>query len=171
MKDAAAHLHVMENETWVCNQTRFLITTAWTNFSSSGDVVAATKMCGQWMNDFQVIRAEESFRRLRPADVIERNRIAFEFLSDELAKPFEGKTVVVTHHCPILEVAGDKHDGHLNAAYTNRWHSLLPQVDVWIFGHTHRSVDIELDGCRLISNPRGYPREDTGFIPDFTIEI
>lgn len=28
-----------------------------------------------WMNDFQVIRAEENFRRLRPADVIERNQV------------------------------------------------------------------------------------------------
>jgi predicted phosphodiesterase len=172
MREAAApHVHVLENQTWICNQTRFLITTAWTDFSSTGDSVEAMVTCGIWMNDFQVIRAEESFRRLRPADVIERNRVAFEFLSDELSKPFEGKTVVVTHHCPVLEVAGDKHDGHLSAAYANQWHSLLPFVDVWIFGHTHRAVDIELDGCRLISNPRGYPREDTGFIPDFTIEI
>lgn len=168
---ASPHVHVLENQTRICNQIRFLATTGWTDFSSSGDVVAATKTCGQWMNDFQVIRAEESFRRLRPNDVIERNRVAYDFLIDELAKPFEGATVVVTHHCPIPEVAGDKHDGHLNAAYTNRWRSLLSQVDVWIFGHTHRAVDVELDRCRLISNPRGYPREDTGFIPDFTIEI
>jgi hypothetical protein len=28
-----------------------------------------------WMNDFQVIRAEEYFRRLRPADMIERNQV------------------------------------------------------------------------------------------------
>jgi predicted phosphodiesterase len=124
-----------------------------------------------WMNDFQVIRAEERFRRLRPTDVIELNHKAFDFLIDELGKPFEGKTVVVTHHCPIPEVAGEKHDGHLSAAYTNRWHSLLPRVDVWIFGHTHRAVDIELSGCRLISNPRGYPEENTGFTSDFTIEI
>jgi len=172
MRDVAApHVHVLENQTWICNQTRFLVTTGWTDFSSTGDVVAASMMCGQWMNDFQLIRAEESFRRLRPADVIERNRVAFEFLSDELSKPFEGLTVVVTHHCPIPEVGGDKHDSHLSAAYTNRWYSLLPMADVWIFGHTHRAVDIELDGCRIISNPRGYPREDTGFIPDFTIEI
>ncbi|EJM03529.1 putative phosphoesterase [Pseudomonas sp. GM102] len=172
MREAASpHIHVLENQVFVCNQTRFLATTGWTDFSSTGDVVAATKTCGQWMNDFQVIRAEESFRRLRPNDVIERNRVAYDFLSDELAKPFEGSTVVVTHHCPIPEVEGDKHEGDLSAAYTNRWHSLLPQVDVWIFGHTHRAVDVELDGCRFISNPRGYPREDTGFIPDFTIEI
>lgn len=168
---AAPHVHVLENQVWVYNQTRFLVTTAWTDFSSTGDVFAATMMCGQWMNDFRVIRAEERYRRLRPEDVIERNRDAFDFLAGELAKSFEGKTIVITHHCPVPEVAGEKHDGHLSAAYSNRWHSLLPLADVWIFGHTHRAVDIELGGCRLISNPRGYPQESTGFVSDFAIEI
>ena len=170
-ESAAPHVHVLENQVWICNQTRFLVTTSWTDFSSTGDTVEAMVTCGMWMNDFQVIRAEERFRRLRPTDVIERNHEAFDFLVAELAKPFEGKTVVVTHHCPVPEVAGDKHDGHLSAAYTNRWNALLPMVDVWIFGHTHRAVDTELGGCRLISNPRGYPQEETGFISDFTIEI
>ncbi|PMX02305.1 MULTISPECIES: metallophosphoesterase [Pseudomonas] len=172
MREAAApHVHVLENQVWICNQTRFLVTTAWTDFSSTGDPVEAMVTCGMWMNDFQVIRAEERFRRLRPADVIERNHDAFDFLVGELAKPFEGKTVVITHHCPVPEVAGDKHEGHLSAAYTNQWHSLISMVDVWIFGHTHRAVDVELNGCRLITNPRGYPKERTGFISDFTIEI
>ncbi|WP_449441121.1 serine/threonine protein phosphatase [Pseudomonas migulae] len=168
---AAPHVHVLENQVWICNQTRFLVSTGWTDFSSTGDPVEAMVTCGLWMNDFQVIRVEERLRRLRPSDVIERNRDAFDFLVGELAQPFEGKTIVVTHHCPVPEVAGEKHDGHLSAAYTNRWHSLLSMVDVWIFGHTHRAIDIELGGCRLISNPRGYPQEFTGFISDFTMEI
>lgn len=172
MRDAAApHVHVLENQVWIHRETRFLVTTGWTDFSSTGDVVAAMMMSSEWMNDFRVIRAEERYRRLRPADVIERNRIAFGFLTAELAKPFEGKTVVVTHHCPVPEVEGEKHDGHLSAAYSNRWHSLLTQSDVWIFGHTHHAVDVELGGCRIISNPRGYPRENTGFVPDFMVEI
>lgn len=172
MKDVAMpHVHVLENEVLILDQTRFLVTTGWTDFSSTGDVVAATMMCGQRMNDFRVIRAEQRYRRLRPADVIERNRIALSFLTGELAKPVEEKTVVVTHHCPVPEVAGEEHDGHLNAAYSNRWYSLLPLADVWIFGNTHQAVDIELGGCRVISNPRGYPREETGFTPDLTIEI
>lgn len=171
MKDVAmTHVHVFENEVLILDQTRFLVTTGWTDFSSTGDVVAAQMMSSEWMNDFRVIRAGESYRRLRPADLIERNRVAFEFLTRELAEPFNGKTVVITHHCPVPEVAGEKHDGHLNAAYSNRWHSLVPLANAWIFGHTHHAVDIDLGGCRLISNPRGYPRESTGFAPDFMID-
>lgn len=172
MREAAApHVHVLENQVWICNQTRFLVTTGWTDFSSTGDVVAATTMCGRWMNDFVVIRAEERFRRLRPADVIKRNRIAYDFLFSELIKPFDGKTVVITHHCPIPEVAGQKHDGHLCAAYTNCWHALVEKADLWIFGHTHRSIDVTMGRCRVVSNPRGYPYENTGFDPDLVISL
>ncbi|MHA6181695.1 metallophosphoesterase family protein [Pseudomonas mohnii] len=172
MRDGAApHVHVLENQVWIHDGIRFLVTTAWTDFTSTGDKLAASMTCAALMNDFKVIRATESFRRLRPADVIERNHVALDFLKRELSKPFDGKTVVVTHHCPVPEVGGEKQDGHLSAAYFNRWHSVVPLVDVWIFGHTHRAVDIELGGCRIISNPRGYPDEKTGFAPDLTVEI
>ena len=172
MQDAAApHVHVLENQVWIRNGVRFLVTTAWTDFTSTGDKVVASMTCAALMNDFKVIRATEGFRRLRPADVIERNRVAFDFLKRELSEPFDGKTVVVTHHCPVPEVGREKHYDHLSAAYFNRWHSVVPLVDVWIFGHTHRAVDIELGGCRIISNPRGYPGEETGFAPNLTVEI
>jgi hypothetical protein len=32
-------------------------------------------------------------------------------------------------------------------------------------------VDVELAGCRVVSNPRGYPNEQTGFDPFFEISI
>lgn len=172
MRDAAApHVYVLENQVWIRNEIRFLCATGWTDFTSTGDKFTATMICGHLMNDFKMIRAEENYRRLRLADVVELNRATFEFLRHELSQPFEGKTVVVTHHCPVAELAGEENDGHLSAALFNRWHALLPLVDVWIFGHTHCAIDIDLGGCRLISNPRGYPQEQTGFIPDFTIEI
>ncbi|MNR46096.1 hypothetical protein D3C85_1650220 [compost metagenome] len=86
-------------------------------------------------------------------------------------KPFDGKTVVVTHHAPVPEVVGDKHEGHLIAAYTNSWHALLEKADLWVFGHTHRAIDITLGRCRVVSNPRGYPGEQTGFDHGFVIDL
>jgi predicted phosphodiesterase len=172
MRDAAApNIHVLENQVWIHDEIRFLVTIGWTDFSSTGDVIAATLICGQLMNDFKMIATEDNFRRLCPADVIERNRVAFEFLKRELSEPFHGKTVVVTHHCPVPEAGRENHDGHLSAAFFNRWHALLPLVDVWIFGHTHRAVDISLGGCRIISNPRGYPGGNADFAPNLTVEI
>jgi predicted phosphodiesterase len=168
---AAPHVRVLENQSRVFGQVRFLCTTAWTDYSSTGNVVAATQTCWQWMNDFRVIRADANFRRLRPDDLVRRNHEAREWLAQELDKPFDGKTVVITHHAPTPSVAGDKHDGHLCAAYANHWPELIDNADFWIFGHTHKFVDERLGGCRVISNPRGYPNEETGFRADFEVEI
>ncbi|MCF5709509.1 serine/threonine protein phosphatase, partial [Pseudomonas syringae] len=140
MKAAAAgHVHVLENEVWTIGDVRFIVGTGWTDFTSTGDLVAASSVCAREMNDFKMIRAGGAYRRLRPADIIERNHATREFFSQELAKPFYGKTVVVSHHCPLREAAGDEHEGHISAAYYNNWHGLVDQADFWIFGHTHRS--------------------------------
>jgi predicted phosphodiesterase len=168
---AASHVHVLENEVWTLGNVRFLVATAWTDYSATGDIVAASMTCMREMTDFKMIRADTNYRRLRAADLIAKNRATHEFLDRELSTPFQGKTVVVTHHCPIAEAAGDEQDGHVSAAYFNRWHFLVAKADVWIFGHTHRSIDAMFGKCRLISNPRGYPDEQTGFEPHKIVEI
>lgn len=160
---AAPHVHVLENETFVCQNVRFLGATGWTDFTSSGDVSAAMSIARQEMTDFKLIRADSNYRRIRPDDIAARNRASKEWLASELGKPFNGQSVVITHHAPLPEVGGNEHEGHLSAAYCNAWHSLVMQADGWIFGHTHHSVDVRLGGCHIVSNPRGYPGEDTGF--------
>ncbi|MEW5620636.1 metallophosphoesterase family protein [Pseudomonas putida] len=172
MRDAAAsHVHVMDKQILIIGNTRLLVTTGWTDFTSTGDYKAAMRDCAERMSDFRRIRLGEGYRKLRPVDLISRNIAAREFLVSELAKPFEGKTIVITHHCPIQDVAGEGHEGHLGAAYFNQWHDLVAQADVWIFGHTHHAADKVIAGCRLVSNPRGYPGERTGFSADLTIEV
>lgn len=172
MKAAAAdHVHVMENETQIIGNVRFLAATAWTDFSSTGDVVAASAICAREMNDFRMIRTDSNYRRLRPADLVAKNHASRAFLTQELSRKFEGKTFVVTHHAPLPEVAGYEYEGHVSAAYYNQWHALVEQADYWAFGHTHHSVDTVLSGCRLLSNQRGYPNEECGFDPNKIIEI
>lgn len=168
---AAEHVHVLENQCLVIGDVRFLVATGWTDFTSTGDYQAAMRECREWMSDFRQIRVGEGFSKLRPADLISLNIASRRFLAFELSKDFPGKTVVITHHCPLEEVAGGGHEGHLAAAYYNRWDDLVAQAGVWIFGHTHQAVDTMIKGCRVVSNPRGYPGERTGFVPDFTIEI
>ncbi|MDQ3200632.1 MAG: metallophosphoesterase family protein [Pseudomonadota bacterium] len=172
MKEAALlHVHILENEVFVWNQTRFLCATAWTDFSATGNAVTAAQTALERMNDFSVICIADSFRKLRPCDLVNRNHATHDWLAHELDKPFDGKTVVVTHHAPVPEVVGDKHEGHLIAAYTNSWHALLEKADLWVFGHTHRAIDVKLGRCRVVSNPRGYPNEDIGFDPNLMIDL
>ncbi|KPX71409.1 hypothetical protein ALO35_200186 [Pseudomonas amygdali pv. lachrymans] len=162
---AESHVHVMENDVFIKNGIRFLGCTGWTDFSATGDLTAASAAARNTMTDFRVIRAGSNFHKLRTDEVAARSRQSREWLAAELQKPFDGKTVVITHHAPLVEVGGHEHEGHLTAAYCNNWHSLVMLSDVWIFGHTHQAVDVELGGCRLVSNPLGYPNEQTGFDP------
>jgi hypothetical protein len=63
---------------------------------------------------------------------------------------------------------------HLNAAYVNRLEHLMgPAVSLWIHGHTHTSFDYEINGTRVVCNPRGYAPVllNPGFDPAFTVEI
>lgn len=172
MKDAAdSHVHILDNQSFIHQGTRFLGSTAWTDFTLRGDVSAASREALAQMNDYKLIRVGDRYRKLRPIDVIQRNRITHDWLSTELAKDFDGKTIVITHHCPLPEVMGDEQSGHLDAAYSNNWPKLVGQADFWFFGHTHCAVDTQINGCRVISNPRGYPGEDTGFNPALVIEL
>lgn len=174
MNEAAApHVHLLENQAFIWQGVRFLGTTAWTDFSISANSQVAAIVALQQMNDYKRIRAGDRYRKLRPVDVIKRNRIAYDWLKTELEKPFGGKTVVITHHAPLSCVlgAGEEAVGHLSAAYANDWPELVSKADVWIFGHTHEAVDYEFHGCRVISNPRGYPDEDTGFSSAFVIDL
>lgn len=168
---ASAHVHVLNDESWQWNGVRFLGATSWTDFSSTGDVSAASREALELMSDYRVIRADASYRRLRPRDIAIRSEASYAWLAIQLATPFEGLTVVVTHHAPLLSVAGDKQSGHLTAAYANDWPELVEKADVWFFGHTHQAVDKNIMGCRVISNPRGYPKEQTGFNVNLEIDL
>ncbi|MGF6127901.1 putative phosphodiesterase [Pseudomonas frederiksbergensis] len=168
---ARSHVHVLNNEAFVFNQTRFLCATAWTDFSLMGDVFAAKKAALEYMNDYAVIRTANNFRRLRPDDLVSESTTTYAWLSAELEKPFDGKTVVITHHAPTPSGLCEKLGMHLEAAYANDWPELVSLADVWVYGHTHAAADFIENGCRLISNPRGYPNEQTGFRADLVVEI
>lgn len=60
----------------------------------------------------------------------------------------------------------------MRAAYGNNWDGLMNfKIDLWIFGHTHEAVDEVVNGIRFVSNPRGYPNEETGFRPDLVVNV
>jgi len=178
MKDRASdtQVHVLDRGEVTIGGVRFLGTTLWTDFSSTGNLVLAALEARQRMTDYRRIRAA-NYRRLRPSDVVEDHRKAVTFLRAKLAEPFEGKTVVVTHHAPSTRsIAARFRDdvGHLNAAYVNRLEDLLgPPISVWVHGHTHTSFDYELLGTRVVCNPRGYiPYEpNPDFDPAQVVEI
>lgn len=87
------------------------------------------------------------------------------WLKTELMKPFDGKTVVVTHFAPSLRSADPRYGlTPGTAGFCNALDELLAYADLWVHGHLHCYNDYlvetaapgERRTCRVIANPLGY---------------
>jgi len=178
MKRAAAGtcVNVLDTEQIVLDGVRFLAATLWTDFAATGNPVLAQLAAQKYMSDYSRIRAA-AYRRLRPADTRSAHLEARAFLEAALAQPFDGCTVVVTHHAPAqASIAAPflQNPSHLNAAYASDLEALFgPPVALWVHGHTHASSDYWLAGTRVVCNPRGYiPYEaNPEFDPGLVVEV
>lgn len=176
-------LHFLDCEEIVIDGVRFLGATLWTDFKASistaiPDVNLAMFYVGRVINDYAEIgireSAEGTVRGLKPIDVAGFNAQARAWLEAKLAEPFDGKTVVVTHHGPSPDCQSDRHGGGgLAGAYWSDLRYLFADVDLWMYGHTHTPIDKIVEGdMRLVSNPGGYPHENIGgFDPQKIVEV
>ncbi|MDD5297967.1 MAG: metallophosphoesterase [Rhodocyclaceae bacterium] len=180
---------VLNNEVAVFGDVRVLGSTLWTSFMLYGPDQApyARHSAMRSINDFMSIwvRRRESIacdplhsggNLLHAHDVVGLHRSAVAFLERELSKPWAGKTVVATHFAPHRGcIAPEYENDALTAYFVNdlAWMMEKYRIDVWAYGHTHGNVDFVAEGgCRVVSNQRGYPREQsTGFRPDLILEV
>lgn len=168
---------LLENAKVEIGGVRFLGCTLWTDYNLFEHSGAAMYHARDGLNDHRRIAVAGSGRRFMP----EQARLLHEFsrvwLERELAAPFDGKTVVVTHHLPSLRSVGEHYKKDpLTPAFASDLDALVAQADLWIHGHTHDSCDYKLDKCRVVCNPRGYPRhlgvfENVEFDPAFVVEL
>ncbi|PZP22272.1 metallophosphoesterase [Pseudomonas kuykendallii] len=159
-------VRVLERDVVEIAGVRFLGATMWTDFAATGNAPLAALSAQGSMNDFRQIRTD-NYRRIRPADLIDESVRTKDWLTHQLAKPFAGPSVVITHHAPTLRSLQDNPHagGHLDAAYANRWEALMggERAALWVHGHSHVAVDYNVAGTRVVCNPRGYPGEESGF--------
>ena len=103
-----------------------------------------------------------------------RHRASRGFLERQFAVPYDGPTLVITHHAPHPRSLDARyaHDGtdpffasDLTGPITEH------EPDVWVHGHVHKHNDYRIGRTRIVSNPRGYPHERTGHDPEFVIDI
>jgi len=92
-------------------------------------------------------------------------------------EPFDGPTVVVTHHAPSFKSVVPRFaDSLLSACFASNLDQLMGFSELWIHGHMHDSLDYMANGTRVICNPRGYCRyegsqENAEFNSNIMIEV
>lgn len=158
-------------------RVRFLGCTLWSGFDLHGSDKAEAYMdvARRGINDYWMILARGG-KHLEPRDTLKLHRTAVRWLDAELAKPFAGKTVVVTHFAPHRQCVARQHEGSDVSPYfvtDLSWLMEKHRIALWCYGHTHTNSDfVTKDGCRVVSNQRGYPSEgEQGFRPDLVIEV
>ena len=167
---------VMQNRRLDVGGVRFIAATLWTDFNVFGNAPIAMNAALLGMNDYRRIRKDKYGYRLRPIDTAARHRQSRTFIDAELAKPFAGRRVVVTHHGPLRETLPRGHeDDILSAAYVSDLRDVVErhQPELWIYGHTHESVDLTIGATHVVSNAKGYGLrpENKSFDPAFIVEI
>jgi len=179
---AGSHVHVLDDNEIVIGGLRFLGSTLWTDFMLFGDgdtKVAAMAQAHNFMRDFSRIRlGDELSDRFTPADSAALFALHADWLDRRLAVPHPGSTVVITHHAPSRQSIHPRYaDSLLNACFISDAEHLFGtgRAQLWIHGHTHDSFDYEVNGTRVICNPRGYAKaginENSRFDPHLVVEV
>lgn len=170
------NVHVLDDAVIAFDGVRVIGSTLWTDFYNKDwwSMQAAKK----GMNDYDICSINKGGKmvRLSPNDTVAAHDEAIAFIRKTLQAPFEGKTVVMTHHLPHPLCVHEQYKGHpLNPAYMTNLDQLIRENDiaVWCHGHTHDNVNIEVHNTKILCNPRGYfPHNlNKGFDGGLTFEV
>ena len=169
---------------------RFIGTTLWTDFDALGPPASATETATSGLLNQQLKARDKAFRAanyylkktgstrhgqpMLAEAVRAQALLCQDWLTDALAEPFAGMTVVVTHFAPSL-LSADPRYGLTpgTAGFCNALDHLLPHAQLWLHGHLHAPNDYVKSGCHVIANPLGYARknEQSAFREAFCIEL
>lgn len=170
-------LFYLDGDEAVIDGVRFLGCTLWTNFELFGESKRLECLAeARWLNDFRLIKIGNGdvFRPRDSADLFEQS---VKWLTRKLDEPFDGKTVVITHHLPSADSVAERYKTDLlSACFASNLDYLFGKCDIWIHGHTHDSFDYTKNGTRVVCNPRGYSRfgkdvENFNFDPKLVVEL
>lgn len=149
----------LQNDVYYFKNIRILGCTLWTNWDLNGNPAESMAYANRAMNDYYYSCYAEQGTFLTPENTLDEHNMSVEFLIEELSKPWRGKTIVVTHHCPHPNSIHPRYtDDKLNPAFTSDLSNIIDKLEpnYWIHGHTHSSFDYIRGKTRIICNPLGY---------------
>jgi Icc-related predicted phosphoesterase len=152
----------LDNDAIDFGGVRFLGATLWTDYRLKLNRTQRQLMENAELriNDHYQIRVNDG--KFTTQTALAEHELSRAWLEQELDKPYDGKTVVISHHGPHPLSVHPRYVGEeLNAAFVSNLSELLPKADLWIHGHVHDTFDYSVLGCRVVANPCGYARNRT----------
>ena len=167
--------------------------TLWSDFEARPGYMSmndAMRQASKAMNDYRLIKVEPGKSRdmLTPIETIGMHRRTVRFIEDTLATPFDGETIVVTHHAPsyrsLMKWEPERPEvfHNMDWCYASDLEHLMHGDNapaLWVHGHVHSNRDYGVGNTRVVANPRGYPlhalnmvgRENPHYDPQKVIEL
>lgn len=179
---AGTSVHLLDCGVVVLDGVRFVGATLWTDlklFGAGERRAAALDEARYCLRDFSRIhvdRGRTAFLTPEASAAMHESQLAW--LTGRVATPFDGPTVVVSHHAPSPKSIHRRFaTSPLNLCFISDLERVLDgdRIRVWIHGHTHDSFDYRVNGTRVVCNPRGYAvdgvNENAAFDPDLIVEV
>lgn len=204
-KAAGSQVIVADRQTVTAGSVRFLCATLWTDHDNlNADLMAhsfrslndyRSILTGAWRQipdnkeAYEVLLAEfedshpehvglfsATPDKMTPLIALASHQLALKYLVSELAKPWTGKTIILTHHAPSLhsllfagyfttphvrnfeQSLARKLKPHKIGGYANSLDYLFSnhRIEMWLHGHLHEGLRYTINGTGVISNPTGY---------------
>jgi Icc-related predicted phosphoesterase len=174
---ASFNIHLLENDNIVIGGVRFAGATLWTDYAIFGaaNIAQVMNACARGMNDHRLIGWQKKpWLRFRPQEAALLHHRSTTVLAETLATPFDGPTVVVTHHAPHWDSVHPRHQSDpLTGAFVSDLSTVIEthQPRLWIHGHVHNSCDYQVGGARVLANPHGYGSENSRFNGQLIVEV
>lgn len=163
IKEAAKNtaMVVLSRDEYIDQGVRFLGCTLWTDYQlmgTGGRQLASMFACEARIADHRKImgvqRVGQGFSAQQAYELHLQERA---WLEEKLNEPFDGKTVVITHHAPSRGSIHPRFRGDpCNAAFVSDLDDLVMKADLWIHGHVHDAFDYQVGKCRVVTNPGSY---------------
>lgn len=133
--------------------------TLWTDYALADDPASAMERADRVLNDHTRIRFDDDW--LSPADALDIHVVTKAWFEKELlaCRDDARLRIVMTHHAPIPDAIPPRYRGDdLSAAFAS---DLTKEIefwkpDLWVWGHTHFSMESRVGVTRMVSAQRGY---------------
>jgi len=152
-------------------KVRILSATLWTDFACMGDVVAGKVHARKVMNDYKQIQG------FTP-DIAETEHWESRAgLMKAFHTPFQGTTIVVTHHSPTTAARNPNYPVNMyTVGFCSDANDLIDaaaqaNVGAWVYGHDHWSQVVTKTPFLMVSAQMGYPNEKCNWKGPKIIEV
>jgi len=152
-KPIRKNVHLVNNITVKQDDINFVFSTLWAKIREENMTRIQARM-----RDYRLIHDNDKIFHPQKANQLFDENIAF--ITSELTRLQNEKTVVVTHHVPTLQnFPMDSSRGNIAVAYATELSEMIEELrpNVWIYGHSHHSKPkFQIGETVLLNNSLGY---------------